>query len=195
MTGTPDDRRFMDAALAQAFAALGATAPNPAVGCVLVKDGRLLAAAATAAGGRPHAETQALAAAGDAARGATAYVSLEPCAHHGVTPPCAEALANAGLARCVIACRDPFPAVDGAGLAILDAAGVDIVCGVREAEAQALNAGFFQRLSTGLPLVASDPRPALFDAELDRLAGEDEHDALARLGAAGMTRVRRPDLS
>jgi len=96
---TPADRRFMDAALACAYAALGSTAPNPAVGCLIVKAGRVLAAAATAPGGRPHAETQALALAGPAARGARAYVTLEPCAHHGQTPPCAEALVKGGRGR------------------------------------------------------------------------------------------------
>jgi len=93
---TPDDLRFMDAALALAFARLGQTAPNPSVGCVIVRERRVIGAAATAAGGRPHAETQALAQAGEAARGARAYVSLEPCAHHGRTPPCAQALIDAG---------------------------------------------------------------------------------------------------
>ncbi len=188
----PVDRRFMDAALAQAFAALGSTAPNPAVGCVLVKDGRVLAAAATAPGGRPHAERLAIDKAGVAAQGATAYVSLEPCAHHGVTPPCAEALAEAGVARVVIACRDPFPKVDGQGVAILKAAGITVETGLREAEARLLNAGFFMRLESGKPLLAEDPRPALFDAELSAEPGESEDDALRRLGEAGATRVRRP---
>lgn len=188
----PGDRRFMDAALAQAFAALGSTAPNPAVGCVLVKDGRLLAAAATAPGGRPHAERLALDRAGEAARGATAYVSLEPCAHHGATPPCAEALAEAGIGRVVIACRDPFPKVDGRGMEILKAAGVTVETGLREEAARALNAGFFTRLATGKPLLAEDPRPALFDAELLAEPGESENEALRRLGESGATRVRRP---
>jgi diaminohydroxyphosphoribosylaminopyrimidine deaminase/5-amino-6-(5-phosphoribosylamino)uracil reductase len=188
---TPDDWRFMDTALALAYAALGSTAPNPAVGCVIVRDGRIVGAAATARGGRPHAEPQALSQAGAAADGATVYVTLEPCAHYGKTPPCAEALIRARPAEIVIACADPFEQVAGAGVDRLRAAGLAVRTGVREAEAQALNAGFFTRLATGAPLVAEDPRPALFDMDLALEPGETEADALARLGGLGVTRVRR----
>jgi diaminohydroxyphosphoribosylaminopyrimidine deaminase/5-amino-6-(5-phosphoribosylamino)uracil reductase len=190
--GKPDDLRFMDAALALAYGALGSTAPNPAVGCVIVKAGRVIGAAATAKGGRPHAETQALDQAGPDARGARVYVTLEPCAHHGKTPPCAEALIRARPAAVIIACTDPFEAVAGRGAAMLHEAGIDVVDGVRRAEAEALNAGFFMRLRTGRPLVARDSRSVLFDADLALQPGEREADALSRLGAQGLTRVRRP---
>lgn len=186
------DLRFMDAALARGFAALGSTAPNPAVGCVIVKNGRVIGAAATAPGGRPHAEALALEQAGGAARGATAYVTLEPCAHHGKTPPCAEALVRAGLARVVIACGDRFDQVDGKGIEILTCAGIAVDQGVRLDAASAHHAGFFTRLSTGRPLVVEDDRPELFDADLAPGPEESLEDALDRLGRAGMNRVRLP---
>lgn len=143
----------MHAALAYARGALGTTWPNPAVACLLVKDGAILTRGRTQPGGRPHAETVALASAGDAARGATAYVTLEPCSHHGQTPPCADALIAAGVARVVVACRDSDARVNGAGLARLMAAGIPVVCGVLEAEALALNEGFFHALRTKRPFV------------------------------------------
>lgn len=143
----------MAAALALARRGLGRTWPNPAVGCVLVKDGRVVGRGWTQPGGRPHAETEALARAGAAARGATAYVTLEPCSHHGKTPPCSEALIAAGIARCVVATPDSDPRVNGRGLAALRAAGVEVVEGLLEAEASALNAGFFKRQQEGRPLV------------------------------------------
>src|SRR5476649_2168024 len=120
------DRRFMQAALALAGRGLGNVWPNPSVGCVIVKDGIVVGRGWTQPGGRPHAETEALARAGDAARGATAYVSLEPCSHHGQTAPCADALAAAGVARVVAAVEDPDPRVSGAGLARLRAAGIAV---------------------------------------------------------------------
>ena len=123
------DRRWMDYALRLGRRALGTTAENPPVGCVIVKDGRVLGVGWTQPGGRPHAETEALKMAGDAARGATAYVTLEPCAHHGRTPPCAEALVKAGIARVVTAIEDPDPRVSGGGHAILRAAGVAVETG------------------------------------------------------------------
>jgi diaminohydroxyphosphoribosylaminopyrimidine deaminase/5-amino-6-(5-phosphoribosylamino)uracil reductase len=142
----------MRGALALARRALGTTWPNPAVGCVLVKDGVVIARGATAPSGRPHAETVALAAAGAAARGATAYVSLEPCAHQGRTPPCAAALADAGVARVVYAVRDPDPRVNGGGAQLLNQAGIAVEEGVLAAEAAELNAGFFMRVREGRPL-------------------------------------------
>ena len=142
-------------ALRLAERGLGSVAPNPAVGCVIVAaDGRIVGRGWTQAGGRPHAETVALAQAGGAARGATAYVTLEPCAHHGVTPPCAEALVKAGVARVVGAVVDPDPRVAGAGFAQLESAGVNVTRAVLEAEARALNLGFFRRVTEGRPLVA-----------------------------------------
>jgi len=141
-------------ALRLAGRALGQTAPNPAVGCVIVtKDGVVAGRGRTARGGRPHAETVALAEAGDAARGATVYVTLEPCAHHGATPPCAEALVQAGVARVIAAVVDPDPRVSGRGLARLYEAGIDVETGICSEEAQALNAGFFLKVREGRPLV------------------------------------------
>lgn len=127
--------------------------PNPAVGCVIVKDGRIIGRGWTQPGGRPHAETQALAQAGSDAQDATAYVTLEPCAHHGKTPPCAEALIDAGIARAVIAMADSDPRVDGAGLDILRAAGVDVALGEGAEQARRDHAGFFMRTEVGRPLV------------------------------------------
>jgi len=143
----------MREALDLARTMLGLTTPNPAVGCVIVRDGEIVANGATAAGGRPHAETIALATAGDRARGATAYVSLEPCAHQGQTPPCARALVDAGVGRVVVGCRDSYPAVRGRGIAILRAAGVAVTEGVLEDECLRLNEGFFARVTRGRPFV------------------------------------------
>lgn len=144
------DARFMAEALALGDSRLGFTGPNPSVGCLIVRDDgdgpRVVGAAATAPGGRPHAETQALSLAGPLARGATAYVTLEPCSHHGRTPPCAEALIAAGVARVVIALVDPDSRVSGRGIAMLEAAGIAVETGVeREAAAQALEAYLFRK--------------------------------------------------
>lgn len=144
----------MRAALRLARRGLGQVWPNPAVGCVLVKDGFVVGRGWTQRGGRPHAEAEALERAGARARGATAYVTLEPCAHtSGRGPACAEELVKAGIARAVIACRDPDPRTRGHGLAILRKAGVAVTGGVLEAEATALNAGFVLRITAGRPLV------------------------------------------
>ncbi len=151
MTGE-DDHRWMGAALQLGRRGLGRVWPNPAVGCVVVRGGRVLGRGWTGDGGRPHAEAVALAQAGDA-RGATAYVTLEPCAHHGRTPPCAEALLAAGVARVVVGTGDPDPRVAGRGLALLRGAGVEVAQGVREAEAQRDHAGFLLRVTVGRPAV------------------------------------------
>lgn len=143
----------MQAALSTARRALGRAWPNPAVGCVIVKGGIVLARAHTADGGRPHAETQALEMAGAQARGATAYVNFEPCCHHGKTPPCTQALIAAGIKRVVVACTDPDERVAGKGIAELRAAGIEVETGVLEQEALALNAGFICRVSRGRPFV------------------------------------------
>ena len=148
-----NDNTHMGAALALAARGLGATWPNPSVGCVIVANNRVVGRGRTGLRGRPHAETQALAMAGPAARGATAYVTLEPCSHHGATPPCAEALVAAGIARVVVAANDPDPRVNGAGLTILRAAGLTVEQGLREADAQDTLAGFFTRIRQGRPLV------------------------------------------
>ena len=143
----------MRAALALARRGLGATWPNPSVGCVIVRDGCVVGRGVTQPGGRPHAETQALAMAGEAARGADAYVTLEPCNHTGQTPPCTEALIAAGVARVVIAGSDPDPRVNGAGIARLREAGIEVVTGMLTAEADAMQAGFLHRVRHGRPLV------------------------------------------
>lgn len=127
--------------------------PNPSVGCVIVNNGHIVGRAQTADGGRPHAETRALAVAGDRARGATAYVSLEPCAHHGKTPPCTNALIAAGVSRVVIALQDPDPRVAGRGIASLRAAGVEVTENVLADQAQRDHAGFLSRITTGRPFV------------------------------------------
>jgi diaminohydroxyphosphoribosylaminopyrimidine deaminase / 5-amino-6-(5-phosphoribosylamino)uracil reductase len=143
----------MRAALALARRGLGDTWPNPSVGCVLVRDGRVVGRGTTAPGGRPHAEVVALTQAGEAARGATAYVTLEPCSHHGATPPCAEALIAAGVVRVVVGTRDRDPRVSGGGIARLRAGGVEVVEDVLQEEAEAVTAGFTCRVTKGRPLV------------------------------------------
>jgi diaminohydroxyphosphoribosylaminopyrimidine deaminase/5-amino-6-(5-phosphoribosylamino)uracil reductase len=143
----------MQVALGLARRVVGQVWPNPAVGCVLVKEGRVIGRGHTGPGGRPHAETVALARAGAAAKGATAYVSLEPCSHHGRTPPCADALVAAGIAKAVVAVEDPDPRVSGRGLARLRQAGIAVECGLYAEAAAELNAGFFLRVRDGRPLV------------------------------------------
>jgi len=143
----------MRAALTLAARGLGQVAPNPAVGCLVVKDGRVVGRGWTQPGGRPHAETEALRQAGKAAAGATVYVSLEPCAHHGKTAPCAEALVAAGVARVVVALEDPDPRVAGRGLDLLQQAGIAVTVGVARGQAERLNAGFLKRIIKGQPLV------------------------------------------
>lgn len=147
------DARYMALALTLGRRGLGRVWPNPAVGCVIVQGGRIVGRGWTADGGRPHAEVRALAQAGAAARGATAYVTLEPCAHHGQTPPCADALVAAGVARVVVATGDPDPRVAGRGLAILRAAGIAVEAGVMEAQARADHAGFLARVTAARPFV------------------------------------------
>jgi len=141
----------MRAALHLARRGLGHTGPNPAVGCILVKDGIVIGRGWTQPGGRPHGEAVALAQAGDAARGATAYVTLEPCAHHGQTPPCANALIDAGVARVVVAISDPDERVGGKGLKILKDAGVEVVENVLRDQAWRANLGFFKRITANRP--------------------------------------------
>jgi diaminohydroxyphosphoribosylaminopyrimidine deaminase/5-amino-6-(5-phosphoribosylamino)uracil reductase len=141
-----EDIAHMRSALALARRRLGNTWPNPSVGCVVVKDGRVVGRAVTAPGGRPHAEPAALDAAAESARGSTVYVTLEPCCHWGRTPPCTDALIGAGVVRVVVATRDPDPRVDGAGVARLRAAGVEVTEGVLQVEADAIVAGFRSRV-------------------------------------------------
>ena len=153
----PEDDRFMAVALALARRGLGRVWPNPAVGCVLVDGGRIVGRGWTRPGGRPHAETEAIAqarkVAPDRIAGATAYVTLEPCSHTGKTPPCATALIDAGIARAVVATEDTDPRVAGAGIAMMRQAGIEVATEVRGGEARALNAGFFSRVERGRPVV------------------------------------------
>jgi diaminohydroxyphosphoribosylaminopyrimidine deaminase/5-amino-6-(5-phosphoribosylamino)uracil reductase len=145
----------MGAALSLAARNLGQTWPNPTVGCVIVDAaGHVVGRGLTQRGGRPHAETEALAMAGARARGGTAYVTLEPCSHHGKTPPCADALIAAGIARCVGAIEDPDPRVSGRGFAKLRAAGIAVEAGLLADQARALGIGFLTRTATGRPFVA-----------------------------------------
>lgn len=179
----------MRAALGLARRGLGNVWPNPAVGCVIVKDGRVVGRGWTQPGGRPHAETEALAMAGDAARGATAYVTLEPCSHHGKTPPCAEALVQAGVARVVAAIEDSDPRVSGQGLELLRKAGIEVKLGVCAEEARELNAGFFLRVRENRPLVTLklattlDGRIATHSGESKWITGEAARHAAHLLRA------------
>jgi diaminohydroxyphosphoribosylaminopyrimidine deaminase / 5-amino-6-(5-phosphoribosylamino)uracil reductase len=147
------DQHWMNQALAQARRALGRVSPNPAVGAVIVRDGQIVGEGHTEPPGERHAEIVALDQAGDQARGATMYVTLEPCAHYGRTPPCRDAVLDAGISRVVIATRDPNPQVNGQSIASLREHGVEVHVGIGSAEAIRLNAGFFRRLQTGRPEV------------------------------------------
>jgi diaminohydroxyphosphoribosylaminopyrimidine deaminase/5-amino-6-(5-phosphoribosylamino)uracil reductase len=148
-----EDERLMRECLALAQLKIGLTSPNPAVGCVIVREGKVVGRGSTALGGRPHAEPQAIAEAGELARGATAYVSFEPCAHQGQTPPCARAMVEAGVARVVIGCLDPYPPVRGRGIAILNTARIATTIGVLESECRRMNEGFIARVTRGRPFV------------------------------------------
>lgn len=147
------DMAHMQHALALGARGLGRTWPNPAVGCVIVKGGRVIGRGWTQDGGRPHAEPMALAQAGAGAQGATAYVTLEPCSHTGKTAPCAHALIDAGVSKVVIALGDPDARVNGRGLDMLRNAGIEVVFGLCESEAQAAQIGFLTRIHEGRPMV------------------------------------------
>ena len=205
----PTDLAHMDHALRLAARGLGIVWPNPAVGCVIVNAGRVVGRGWTQPGGRPHAERMALDQAGPAARGATAYVTLEPCAHHGRTPPCAEALVLAGIARVVSSLTDPDPRVAGRGHAILRAAGVEVVERVRSEAAAALQRGFLTRVTQGRPMVTLKLATS-FDGRIATAAGESRwitgpaarrhvhllrltHDAV--MVGAGTARADRPALN
>jgi diaminohydroxyphosphoribosylaminopyrimidine deaminase / 5-amino-6-(5-phosphoribosylamino)uracil reductase len=151
--GADEDKRFMAAALDEARLGLGLVAPNPAVGALLVKDGAIVGRGHTQPGGRPHAETVALQQAGRTAAGATLYVTLEPCSHHGKTPPCAEAIIAAGVGRVVSATEDPDHRVAGLGHAMLIAAGIEVRTGILESAARRANLGHILRVTVGRPMV------------------------------------------
>ncbi|MFY8105881.1 MAG: bifunctional diaminohydroxyphosphoribosylaminopyrimidine deaminase/5-amino-6-(5-phosphoribosylamino)uracil reductase RibD [Elstera sp.] len=201
-TDTAADERFMTLALRLARRGLGQVWPSVAVGCVLVKDGAVIAQGWTQAGGRPHAEIHALAQAGEAARGSTAYVSLEPCAHYGRADPCCDALVAAGIARAVIALEDPDPRTSGQGIARMRAGGIQVDVGTLAEEASAVAAGFLLRVTLGRPLVtvkiatSLDGRIAAHTGASRWITGEQarafghrlraEHDAIAVGGATAL---------
>lgn len=181
------DRRWMARALALAREGLYSAAPNPRVGCVIARGEQLLGEGFHARTGGPHAEVEALAAAGDAARGATAYLGLEPCSHHGRTPPCTDALIAAGVGRVVAAIEDPNPRVAGQGFARLREAGIEVAAGLMAEEAGALNTGFIRRMAQGRPrvtvkLAASlDGRTAMASGESQWITGAAAREDVQRL--------------
>ncbi|WP_053154125.1 bifunctional diaminohydroxyphosphoribosylaminopyrimidine deaminase/5-amino-6-(5-phosphoribosylamino)uracil reductase RibD [Pseudomonas protegens] len=183
------DAHYMARALELARKGRYSTHPNPRVGCVIVRDGQVVGEGWHVRAGEPHAEVHALRAAGELARGATAYVTLEPCSHHGRTPPCADALVNAGVARVVAAMQDPNPEVAGRGLQRLAQAGIDTHGGVLEGEARAINKGFLKRMEHGLPYVrvklamSLDGRTAMASGESQWITGPAARSAGQRLRA------------
>ena len=186
---TPFDTQMMARAIQLARRGRYSTRPNPSVGCVLSRDGQVIGEGYTQPAGQNHAEIEALQACPDP-RGATAYVTLEPCSHQGKTGPCAEALIEAGIAGCFIAMRDPNPAVAGEGIAKLSGAGVDVIEGLLQAEAETLNPGFYQRMRTGRPrlrvkLAASlDGRTAVASGESQWITGPAARLDVQKLRAA-----------
>ena len=183
------DVHYMARALELARKGLYSTHPNPRVGCVIVREGQIVGEGWHALAGEPHAEVHALRQAGEQARGATAYVTLEPCSHHGRTPPCADALVNAGVTRVVASMQDPNPEVAGRGLLRLMTAGIAVQCSVLEAEARALNKGFIKRMETGQPYVrvklamSLDGRTAMASGESQWITGPEARSAVQRLRA------------
>jgi len=175
---TPADREFMARALRLAERGLFTTTPNPRVGCVVVRGGEVVGEGFHERAGEAHAEVNALRAAGARAEGGTVYVNLEPCSHHGRTPPCVEALVVAGVRRAVVAMGDPNPKVSGQGFAALRAAGVEVTSGLLEAEARELNVGFVSRMTRGRPWVrlkvaaTLDAKTALAGGESQWITGE-----------------------
>ena len=187
------DRDFMARAIELAAGQLGKTAPNPPVGCVIVKDGRTLSEGATASGGRPHAEELALPNAGEDARGATAYVTMEPCgARSSGRISCAQRLIDAGVTRVVIASEDPSPFAAGRGVERLRAAGLEVELGLMAEEASRLAEGYLNRLKTGRPMVRISEDGEGFDARFAASPSADLEAELLRLGEAGYMRVWVP---
>lgn len=185
-----DDAAFMARAIDLALAEMGETWPNPAVGCVIVKDGQVVAEAVTAPGGRPHAEEQAVPAAGDKAQGATAYVTLEPCgARSSGRKSCSHFLAEAGVKRVVVACVDPSPFASGRGVERLRQAGLEVETGLLADRAAVLYEGYLHRLETGRPMVRIAADGAGFDGRFAASPKADLTTELKRLGEAGYTRL------
>ncbi len=193
------DEALMRRAIAAAMENLGKTRPNPTVGCVIAREGAVVAQAATAPSGRPHAEEQALAEAGEAARGADLFVTLEPCAQRSSgTASCTDLILAAGIGRVVIACQDASPFAAGQGLERLRAAGIAAEVGLLAREADILSAGFRHRLATGRPLVEAADGPATYEGRFEPSEGEDVNSALERYGREGYNRLwtpRRGDLA
>lgn len=189
MVDEQTDRRLMARAVQLAARGLYTTEPNPRVGCVLAKGDQIVGEGWHVRAGEGHAEVNALAQAGAAAQGATAYVTLEPCSHVGKTPPCADALVQAGVSRVVAAMQDPNPQVAGQGLARLRAVGITVECGLLEAEARALNPGFIQRMQKNLPWVrlklamSMDGRTAMASGESQWITGPEARADVQRLRA------------
>lgn len=173
------DQVWMQRAIALAKLGQYSTRPNPNVGCVIVKNGKIIGEGFHPRAGQPHAEVFAMREAGEDARGATAYVTLEPCAHFGRTPPCAKSLVEAGVAKVIVACPDPNPLVAGKGIQILRDAGVEVQVGVCEAEAHQLNLGFLKAMAIGLPYVrvklasSLDGRTAMASGESKWITGSE----------------------
>jgi len=182
------DVKYMARALQLARNGRYTTDPNPRVGCVLVRDGVIIGEGWHAKAGQSHAEVEALKTVQNA-KGATAYVTLEPCSHHGKTPPCCDALINAGVSRVVAAMQDPNPLVSGRGLAKLEAAGIEVVCGVLQKDAEALNRGFIKRMTVGRPFVRSklamslDGRTAMASGESKWITSAESRADVQRLRA------------
>ncbi len=204
-----DDTAHMRHALSLAARGLGRVWPNPAVGCVIVNQGRVVGRGRTADGGRPHAETVALKQAGDHAKGATAFVTLEPCAHQGETPACAKSLIESEIARVVVACEDPDPRVSGRGIAMLSKAGLRVETGCLGKDAKELQRGFLTRVNHGRPTLTLklamtlDGRIATASGESKWITGAHARRAVHALRAshdavmvgAGTVRADNPDLT
>lgn len=185
-----DDIRFMGRAIALAKGRMGQTWPNPAVGCVIARDGELVAEAATAPGGRPHAEEQAVPAAGDRANGAVAYVTMEPCgARSSGRTSCSHFLIEAGVTRVVVAAVDPSPFASGRGVERLEKAGLQVETGLLAQEAAVLYEGYLHRVETGRPMVRVSDDGDGFDARFAASPKADLATELKRLGEAGYTRL------
>ncbi|GKT12139.1 MAG: diaminohydroxyphosphoribosylaminopyrimidine deaminase/5-amino-6-(5-phosphoribosylamino)uracil reductase [Thiomicrorhabdus sp.] len=187
------DIDYMQRALVLAAKGQFSTKPNPAVGCILVKQGNVIGTGWHQKAGLPHAEREALIQAGGGAKGATAYVTLEPCSHHGRTPPCTDGLIDAGVSKVVVAMRDPNPLVSGNGIKLLEAAGIEVVVGLLEDSAKALNQGFIRKMENNLPFVrlkmasSLDGRTAMANGDSQWITGEsarkEVHKMRAQCGA------------
>ena len=183
------DQQFMQHALRIAARGVGQVAPNPSVGVVIVKNGNIIGRGNTARGGRPHAETIALNQTGEAANGATIYVTLEPCSHHGKTPPCAEAIIKAGIKKVVVACGDPNPLVAGKGLAMLREAGIEVVENICYEQARQVNEGFLSVIEKNRPFItlkfatSLDGKIATASGESKWITGEESRTKVHQLRA------------